>query len=59
MGGARRLRDAIVLGFQLQRISGSDLSIPEWYAHAQNELGLRSGSPRFAENGAIEDCDSP
>ncbi|KAK4435658.1 L-arabinokinase [Sesamum alatum] len=42
--GARRLRDAIVLGYQLQRIPGRDLSIPEWYANAENELGLRTGS---------------
>lgn len=43
--GARRLRDAIVLGFQLQRIPGRDISIPEWYTHAENELGLRSMTP--------------
>eukprot|EP00252_Welwitschia_mirabilis_P018224 TRINITY_DN4050_c0_g1_i1.p1 TRINITY_DN4050_c0_g1~~TRINITY_DN4050_c0_g1_i1.p1 ORF type:complete len:994 (+),score=238.94 TRINITY_DN4050_c0_g1_i1:493-3474(+) len=42
--GARRLRDAIVLGFQLQRISGRDITIPEWYSHAENEL-LRSQAP--------------
>lgn len=43
--GARRLRDAIVLGYQLQRAPGRDLSIPEWYANAENELGLCTGSP--------------
>lgn len=43
--GARRLRDAIVLGYQLQRAPGRDLSIPDWYANAENELGLRTGSP--------------
>ncbi|KAL8137180.1 hypothetical protein V2J09_003181 [Rumex salicifolius] len=58
LSGARRLRDAIVLGFQLQRISGSDLSIPKWYDNAQTELGLRSGSTRIAENGTTEDSDS-
>lgn len=57
LSGARRLRDAIVLGFQLQRIAGRDLSIPEWYADAQNELGLRSGSPKLA-NGTVEHVDS-
>ncbi|EPS62226.1 hypothetical protein M569_12566, partial [Genlisea aurea] len=43
VSGARRLRDAIVLGFELQRVPGRDLSIPEWYANAENEL--RTGSP--------------
>ncbi|KAG6391367.1 hypothetical protein SASPL_149121 [Salvia splendens] len=45
LSGARRLRDAIVLGYQLQRAPGRDLSIPDWYANAENELGLRTGSP--------------
>ncbi|XP_031475091.1 L-arabinokinase-like isoform X1 [Nymphaea colorata] len=40
--GPRRLRDAIVLGYQLQRAPGGDISIPEWYAVAENELGLRA-----------------
>lgn len=44
LSGARRLRDAIILGFQLQRVPGRDISIPEWYASAENELGLRTGS---------------
>ncbi|PWA63909.1 arabinose kinase [Artemisia annua] len=44
LSGARRLRDAIVLGYQLQRVPGRDISIPEWYASAENELGLRTGS---------------
>lgn len=40
--GPRRLRDAIVLGYQLQRAPGRDISIPEWYVNAQSELGLRT-----------------
>ncbi|KAH9305866.1 hypothetical protein KI387_010270 [Taxus chinensis] len=48
--GARRLRDAIVLGFQLQRIPGRDISIPEWYSHAENELGLRPMMPDGKKN---------
>ncbi|KAL6985073.1 D-arabinose 1-dehydrogenase (NAD(P)(+)) [Sarracenia purpurea var. burkii] len=44
LSGARRLRDAIVLGYQLQRVPGRDLFIPDWYASAENELGLRTGS---------------
>ncbi|CAA6671179.1 unnamed protein product [Spirodela intermedia] len=45
LSGARRLRDAIVLGYQLQRSPGRDISIPEWYSRAENEVGLRPGSP--------------
>ncbi|XP_026458266.1 L-arabinokinase-like [Papaver somniferum] len=45
LSGARRLRDAIVLGYQLQRAPGRDADIPEWYALAENEFGLRTGSP--------------
>ncbi|GLJ10428.1 hypothetical protein SUGI_0128050 [Cryptomeria japonica] len=48
--GARRLRDAIVLGFQLQRIPGRDISIPEWYSHAETELGLRPMTPNGEKN---------
>ncbi|KAL3650983.1 D-arabinose 1-dehydrogenase (NAD(P)(+)) [Castilleja foliolosa] len=50
LSGARRLRDAIVLGYQLQRVPGRDLSIPDWYANAENELGLRTGSPSAEMN---------
>lgn len=45
LSGARRLRDAIVLGYQLQRVPGRDLCIPNWYSNAETELGLRTGSP--------------
>ncbi|KAI4379727.1 hypothetical protein MLD38_005984 [Melastoma candidum] len=48
LSGARRLRDAIVLGYQLQRMPGRDLSIPEWYANAENKLSLSVGSPKLA-----------
>ncbi|XP_074582101.1 L-arabinokinase-like isoform X1 [Curcuma longa] len=44
LSGARRLRDAIVLGYQLQRAPGRDISIPDWYSLAENEVGLRSAS---------------
>ncbi|KAK4490886.1 hypothetical protein RD792_001601 [Penstemon davidsonii] len=50
LSGARRLRDAIVLGYQLQRVPGRDLSIPDWYANAENELCLRTGSPTAEMN---------
>ncbi|XP_006401380.2 L-arabinokinase [Eutrema salsugineum] len=42
LSGARRLRDAIILGFQLQRAPGRDLSVPEWYQVAGNEAGIPS-----------------
>ncbi|XP_050216691.1 L-arabinokinase-like [Mercurialis annua] len=45
LSGARRLRDAIILGYQLQRVPGRDISIPEWYANAENELNKSFGSP--------------
>ncbi|KAG8491107.1 hypothetical protein CXB51_014251 [Gossypium anomalum] len=50
-----RLRDAIVLGYQLQRVPGRDVSIPEWYTNAENELGLSTGSPtsEMSESNAI------
>lgn len=48
--GARRLRDAIVLGYQLQRVPGRDICIPDWYANAENELGLRTGLPSVEMN---------
>lgn len=51
LSGARRLRDAIVLGYQLQRAPGRDLSIPDWYTRAENELGLRTSSPSAEVNG--------
>ncbi|KAK4370133.1 hypothetical protein RND71_009608 [Anisodus tanguticus] len=45
LSGARRLGDAIVLGYQLQRITGKDIVIPEWYSLAQNELSSRTQLP--------------
>ncbi|KAI4337448.1 hypothetical protein L6164_015863 [Bauhinia variegata] len=42
LSGARRLRDAIVLGYQLQRAPGRDIAIPEWYATAETQLGISS-----------------
>ncbi|XP_028781315.1 L-arabinokinase [Neltuma alba] len=38
LSGARRLRDAIVLGYELQRAPGRDIAIPEWYATAEHQL---------------------
>ncbi|TXG62399.1 hypothetical protein EZV62_013762 [Acer yangbiense] len=55
--GARRLRDAIVLGYQLQRVPGRDISIPEWYISAENEFGLSNGSSptsQMSESNSME-----
>uniref|UniRef100_F6H9P4 L-arabinokinase n=1 Tax=Vitis vinifera TaxID=29760 RepID=F6H9P4_VITVI len=43
--GARRLQDAIVLGYQLQRAVGKDICIPYWYSLAANELSLHTALP--------------
>ncbi|KAK2659894.1 hypothetical protein Ddye_006427 [Dipteronia dyeriana] len=55
--GARRLRDAIVLGYQLQRVPGRDISVPEWYVSAENEFGLSNGSSptcQMSESNSME-----
>ncbi|KAL9339832.1 hypothetical protein Peur_068847 [Populus x canadensis] len=40
--GARRLRDAIVLGYQLQRVNNRIIGIPDWYNVEENKLVGRS-----------------
>ncbi|XP_011017618.1 PREDICTED: L-arabinokinase-like [Populus euphratica] len=40
--GARRLRDAIVLGYQLQRVNNRIIGIPDWYNLEENKLVGRS-----------------
>ncbi|TVU07715.1 hypothetical protein EJB05_41081 [Eragrostis curvula] len=37
LSGARRLQDAIVLGYQLQRAPGRDIGIPDWYSPSKTE----------------------
>ncbi|XP_073005010.1 L-arabinokinase-like [Typha latifolia] len=59
LSGARRLRDAIVLGYQLQRAPGRDVGIPDWYSRAENEIGLRPILPSLEESGTaslVESC---
>nr|CAD1825412.1 unnamed protein product [Ananas comosus var. bracteatus] len=59
LSGARRLRDAIVLGYQLQRAPGRDIGIPDWYSLAENEIGLRPVLPSIETNGnasPVESC---
>ncbi|KAG8058091.1 hypothetical protein GUJ93_ZPchr0002g24544 [Zizania palustris] len=56
LSGARRLRDAIVLGYQLQRSPGRDISIPDWYSLSEKETGVRP-APTYHEhevNGSVE-----
>lgn len=35
------MRDAIVLGYQLQRVPGRDMRVPDWYSLAENEISLQ------------------
>ncbi|CAH2078916.1 unnamed protein product [Thlaspi arvense] len=60
LSGARRLRDAIILGYQLQRVPGRDIAIPEWYSRAENELGQSAGSSPTVQanenNSLLESC---
>ncbi|KAF1883776.1 hypothetical protein Lal_00012694 [Lupinus albus] len=55
LSGARRLRDAIVLGYQLQRAPGRDIdiAIPEWYVTAENQLGQSSPSSPVDVGGSV------
>ncbi|KAG1364535.1 Mevalonate/galactokinase [Cocos nucifera] len=59
LSGARRLRDAIVLGYQLQRAPGRDIGIPDWYSLAENEVRLRPALQNTEINGNasfVESC---
>ncbi|KAG2315235.1 hypothetical protein Bca52824_018357 [Brassica carinata] len=60
LSGARRLRDAIILGYQLQRVPGRDIAIPEWYSRAENEIGQSAGSSPTIQakenNSLVESC---
>ncbi|CAM6123101.1 unnamed protein product [Calypogeia fissa] len=38
--GARRLQDAIIFGFQMQRHPGRDIEVPDWYSTQESQLGL-------------------
>lgn len=44
LSGSRRLQDAIVLGYQLHRVSGKDIDVPEWYKLAQDEFSFHTPS---------------
>ncbi|KAL2652701.1 hypothetical protein R1flu_020829 [Riccia fluitans] len=38
--GSRRLQDAIIFGFQMQRHPSRDLELPDWYTTELSELGI-------------------
>lgn len=44
------MRDAIVLGYQLQRAPGRDIGVPDWYSSAENEIGLRPKESHSDQN---------
>ncbi|XP_059634505.1 L-arabinokinase-like [Cornus florida] len=55
ISGARRLRDAIILGYQLQRAPGRDAFVPDWYSLAQNELGFHTDET-IGKSTLTEEC---
>jgi hypothetical protein len=44
LSGVRRLRGAIVLGYQLRRVPG-DVGVPDWYSLSEKEIGVRAKTP--------------
>jgi L-arabinokinase len=48
------LRDAIVLGYQLQRAPGRDVGIPDWYSVSEKEIGVRPAPTYHEVNGSAE-----
>ncbi|KAH8481457.1 hypothetical protein H0E87_029074 [Populus deltoides] len=53
--GARRLRDAIVLGYQLQRVNNRIIGIPDWYNVEENKLVGRSSEGSQFLSREVED----
>ncbi|XP_078169582.1 L-arabinokinase-like isoform X2 [Carex rostrata] len=45
LSGARRLRDAIVLGYQLQGVLERDVDVPDWYSLSEKEISLHAKNP--------------
>jgi L-arabinokinase len=54
--GARRLQDAIVLGYQLQRAPGRDVAIPDWYSLSETEVGACPISENIKTKESTESC---
>jgi L-arabinokinase len=48
------LRDAIVLGYQLQRAPGRDVGIPYWYSHSEKEISVGPAPTSHDMNGSDE-----
>lgn len=48
------MRDAIVLGYQLQRAPGRDVGIPDWYSVSEKEIGVRPAPTYHEVNGSAE-----
>ncbi|CAL4966539.1 unnamed protein product [Urochloa decumbens] len=46
--GTRRLQDAIVSGYQLQRAPGRDVHVPDWYSLSETETGAGPTSKNVA-----------
>uniref|UniRef100_A0A0D9WTU1 GHMP kinase N-terminal domain-containing protein n=1 Tax=Leersia perrieri TaxID=77586 RepID=A0A0D9WTU1_9ORYZ len=54
--GARRLQDAIVLGYQLQRAPGRDIAIPDWYSLSEAKVGACPISENIKPKENTESC---
>ncbi|KQK17416.1 hypothetical protein BRADI_1g34327v3 [Brachypodium distachyon] len=54
--GARRLQDAIVLGYQLQRAPGRDVEIPDWYSLSSAETGAHPISANIEKKEKAPSC---
>jgi len=54
--GARRLQDAIVSGYQLQRAPGRDVHVPDWYSPSETETGAGPTSKNVAVKGTEALC---
>ncbi|KAJ1255603.1 hypothetical protein BS78_K183500 [Paspalum vaginatum] len=54
LSGVRRLRDAIVLGYQLQRAPGRDVGIPDWYSLSEKEISVHPTPTSHDMNGTAE-----
>ncbi|KAJ1260746.1 hypothetical protein BS78_10G255900 [Paspalum vaginatum] len=48
--GARRLQDAIVSGYHLQRAPGRDLGVPDWYSLSETKTGAGPTSKNVETN---------
>jgi L-arabinokinase len=56
--GSRRLRDAIVFGFQMQRHPGREIDIPDWYMPTAICPGLGPVPRSHDSKGILQDAAS-